>query len=108
MPNLSKTKVPMPAQAPEIRAHNFGEVALGYTPEQAMEEARRCLNCKAPACVGGCPVNIRIPDFIRAVAAGDFKAAYEIIFEANALPALSGTAFLIKRTVTFMQLTFLL
>ncbi len=90
MANLSKTKVPMPAQAPEIRAHNFREVALGYTPEQAMEEARRCLSCKAPACVGGCPVNIRIPAFIKEIAEGRFKEAYEIIFEANALPALSG------------------
>ena len=90
MKNLSKVKVPMPAQAPEVRAHNFREVALGYTPEMAVEEARRCLDCKEPACVGGCPVNIRIPDFIREIAAGNFKKAYEIIFDANALPALSG------------------
>ena len=90
MPNLSKTKVPMPAQAPEVRARNFREVALGYTPEMAAEEARRCLNCKHPACVEGCPVNIRIPDFIREIAAGNYKEAYEIIFGANALPALSG------------------
>ena len=90
MPNLSKTKVPMPAQAPEVRARNFREVALGYTPEMAAEEARRCLNCKHPTCVEGCPVNIRIPDFIREIAAGNYKEAYEIIFGAYALPALSG------------------
>ncbi len=90
MKNLSKIKTPMPAQAPEVRAHNFREVALGYSPEQAMEEARRCLDCKAPACVAGCPVNIRIPDFIREIAAGNFARAYEIISETNTLPALSG------------------
>ncbi len=90
MINPSKTKVPMPVQAPEARARNFREVALGYSPEQAMEEARRCLDCKAPTCVGGCPVNIRIPDFIRAIAAGDFRLAYEIISDTNTLPALSG------------------
>ena len=90
MKNLSKTKVPMPAQAPEVRAHNFCEVALGYTPEQAVEEAQRCLDCKVPACVGGCPVNIRIPEFIREIAAGNFARAYEIISDTNTLPALSG------------------
>ena len=90
MPNLSRTKLPMPSQAPEVRARNFREVALGYTPEMAVEEAQRCLNCKAPACVEGCPVNIRIPDFIREIAAGNFREAYEIVFGANALPALSG------------------
>ena len=90
MINLSQTKVPMPEQAPEVRAHNFREVALGYTPEQAVEEAERCLDCKNPSCIEGCPVNIRIPDFIREVAVGDFRKAYEIIADTNTLPALSG------------------
>ena len=62
MINLSNTKVPMPSQAPEVRARNFREVALGYTPAQAVEEAGRCLSCKNPTCIEGCPVNIRIPD----------------------------------------------
>ena len=90
MKNLSKTKIPMPSQAPEIRARNFREVALGYTPEMAVEEAQRCLDCRQPACVSGCPVNIRIPDFIREIAAGNYKRAYEIISDTNTLPALSG------------------
>ena len=90
MINLSKTKVPMPEQAPEVRARNFQEVALGYTPEQAMEEARRCLNCKNPTCIEGCPVNIRIPEFIREIVEGNFQRAYEIISDTNTLPALSG------------------
>ena len=90
MINLSKTKVPMPEQAPEIRARNFQEVALGYTPEQAVEEARRCLNCKNPTCIEGCPVNIRIPEFISEIVEGHFQRAYEIISDTNTLPALSG------------------
>ena len=90
MANMSKVKVPMPEQDPQVRAHNFKEVTLGYTAEQAVEEAGRCLNCKKPACVEGCPVNVRIPEFIAKVAEGDFKAAYEIITSTNALPALSG------------------
>ena len=80
----------MPEQAPNIRARNFKEVALGYTPEMAMEEAARCLRCKNPKCVEGCPVNVRIPEFIGKVADGDFKGAYEVITSTNALPALSG------------------
>ena len=80
----------MPEQDPDIRNHNFLEVALGYTPEMAIEEAQRCLGCKKPKCVEGCPVNIRIPEFIGKVASGDFAAAYEIITSTNALPALSG------------------
>ena len=90
MINLSNTKVPMPSQAPEVRARNFREVALGYTPAQAVEEAGRCLSCKNPTCIEGCPVNIRIPEFIREVAAGNFQKAYEIISDTNTLPALSG------------------
>ena len=90
MANMILTKTPMPEQDPKVRARNFKEVALGYTPEMAIEEAGRCLKCKKPACVGGCPVNVRIPEFIGKVQEGDFKAAYEIITSTNALPALSG------------------
>ena len=90
MANMTLVKTPMPEQDPKVRARNFKEVALGYTPEMAMEEAGRCLNCKNPKCVEGCPVNVRIPEFISKVAEGDFKAAYEIITSTNALPALSG------------------
>ena len=90
MANMTLTKTPMPEQDPQVRARNFKEVALGYTAEMAMEEAGRCLNCKNPKCVEGCPVNVRIPEFISKVAEGDFKAAYEIITSTNALPALSG------------------
>ena len=90
MPNMSLKKVPMPEQDPNVRNHNFQEVSLGYTKEMAMEEATRCLNCKNKPCVGGCPVNIHIPEFIAKVAEGDFKAAYEIISDTNALPGVSG------------------
>ena len=90
MANMTLVKTPMPEQDPQIRARNFKEVALGYTPEQAIEEANRCLGCKNPKCVEGCPVNVRIPEFIQKVQEGDFKAAYEIITSTNALPALSG------------------
>ncbi len=88
--NMTLTKTPMPEQDPKVRARNFKEVTLGYTPEMAMEEAARCLGCKKPKCVEGCPVNVRIPEFITKVKEGDFKAAYEIITSTNALPALSG------------------
>ncbi len=90
MANMAMVKTPMPEQDPQIRARNFAEVALGYTPEMAVEEAKRCLNCKNPACVAGCPVNVRIPEFIGKVAQGDFLAAYEMISSTNALPAISG------------------
>lgn len=90
MANMTLTKTPMPEQDPQVRARNFKEVALGYTAEMAIEEAGRCLNCKKPKCVEGCPVNVRIPEFIAKVKDGDFKAAYEIITSTNALPALSG------------------
>ena len=90
MANMTLVKTPMPEQDPKVRARNFQEVALGYTAEMAMEEAGRCLKCKNPKCVEGCPVNVRIPEFIAKVKEGDFKAAYEIITSTNALPALSG------------------
>jgi len=80
----------MPEQDPVVRAGNFEEVTLGYTPEQAMEEAKRCLCCKKPLCRNGCPVNVPIPGFIEKVAAGDFEAAYEILTTANLLPAVCG------------------
>ena len=90
MANMALTKVPMPEQDPQVRARNFKEVTLGYTAEMAIEEANRCLGCKNPKCVEGCPVNVRIPEFIKKVQEGDFQAAYEIITSTNALPALSG------------------
>ena len=90
MPNMSNKKVEMPSQEPEIRATNFKEVALGYTKEMAQEEAARCLNCKKPRCVEGCPVNVPIPHFIQEVVNGDFEKAYEIITTENALPAICG------------------
>ena len=90
MANMTMTKTPMPEQDPNVRNKNFKEVALGYTPEMAVEEAKRCLQCKKTLCVTGCPVNIRIPEFIGKVAEGDFAAAYEIITSTNSLPALSG------------------
>ena len=90
MANMTLVKTPMPEQDPQVRARNFKEVALGYTAEMAIEEAGRCLHCKNPKCVEGCPVNVRIPEFIAKVGEGDFKAAYEIITSTNALPALSG------------------
>ena len=90
MANMTLVKTPMPEQDPKVRARNFQEVALGYTAEMAIEEAGRCLKCKNPKCVEGCPVNVRIPEFIGKVQEGDFKAAYEIITSTNALPALSG------------------
>ena len=72
MPNMTLTKVPMPTQEPNVRNKNFDEVALGYTAEMAMEEATRCINCKNKPCMSGCPVCVRIPEFIAQVAAGNF------------------------------------
>jgi len=90
MPNMSLKKVPMPEQDPNLRNKNFLEVALGYTEEMAKEEAQRCLQCKHRPCVSGCPVNVKIPDFIKLVAEGDFEGAYRKIKETNALPAICG------------------
>ena len=90
MPNMSKEKHPMPSQAPEVRSQNFLEVALGYSEETAVEEARRCLDCKNPFCVTGCPVHIHIPEFIREVAAGHFEEAYQVINRDSSLPAVCG------------------
>lgn len=80
----------MPCQEPDVRNKNFNEVALGYSEADAITEAKRCLNCKHRPCVSGCPVNIKIPDFIKKVAEGDFSAAYEIIHEDSSLPAVCG------------------
>lgn len=90
MPNMSLYKIKMPEQDPNVRNKNFEEVTLGYTEEMAMEEAARCLNCKHKPCVSGCPVNVRIPEFIQKVAEGEFAQAYEIITSTNALPAICG------------------
>jgi len=80
----------MPVQDPKVRAHNFNEVALGYTAEIAIEEANRCLNCKNRPCVSGCPVNIQIPEFIAQVKEGNFEEAYKIINQNSSLPAVCG------------------
>ena len=80
----------MPCQPADVRARNFDEVALGYTKEMAMQEAARCLQCKNPRCVKGCPVEVPIRDFIGEVARGNFDAAYRIIKTTNSLPAVSG------------------
>lgn len=90
MPNMSPNKNPMPSQAPDIRNKNFSEVALGYSAETAIDEAKRCLNCKNMPCVSGCPVKIHIPAFIKEVAEGNFEKAYEIIAESSSLPAVCG------------------
>lgn len=87
---VNPKKHEMPTQAPEVRAHNFREVALGYTAEIAAEEAARCLNCKNRPCVNGCPVNINIPDFILQVRKGDYEEAYRIITRSSSLPAVCG------------------
>ena len=90
MPNMNPKKNPMPTQAPEVRAHNFSEVALGYTEEIALDEAQRCLNCKNSPCVSGCPVNIAIPDFIAKIREQDYEGAYRVITLSSSLPAVCG------------------
>ncbi len=89
-PNMTPTKNPMPTQTPEKRAKNFDEVAIGYSAEVAVDEALRCLGCKNMPCVSGCPVNIRIPEFIAKIKEGDFEGAYEIISATSSLPAVCG------------------
>ncbi len=90
MANMSLVKNPMPSQDPNVRNKNFDEVALGYTEEQALDEAQRCLNCKAKPCMTGCPVMVHIPEFIAEVAKGNFEEAYQIISHTSALPAVCG------------------
>ena len=90
MPNMSLKKNEMPSQAPEIRNKNFNEVALGYTEEQAVNEAERCLNCKNAPCMNGCPVQVKIPQFIAKIRERDFEGAYQVIAESSSLPAVCG------------------
>ena len=90
MPNMSLTKNAMPTQDAKVRAHNFDEVALGYTEEMALDEANRCLNCRNMPCVAGCPVKIHIPEFISKIKEGDFEGAYQVITKSSSLPAVCG------------------
>jgi len=90
MANMAPKKTPINELDPNIRNKNFEEVVTGYTKEEAIEEATRCLNCKHKPCVNGCPVNVPIPEFIQAVSAGEFEEAYQIITSENALPAICG------------------
>ncbi|NCC08663.1 MAG: NADPH-dependent glutamate synthase [Clostridia bacterium] len=90
MPNMTPKKCPMPVQDADIRNKNFAEVALGYTKEMAVDEAKRCLNCKNKPCVSGCPVQIDIPAFIGKVAEKDFEGAYAVLNASSALPAVCG------------------
>ena len=87
---IAPKKNEMPSQLPEVRAHNFDEVALGYTAGIAVEEAKRCLNCKNKPCVAGCPVNISIPDFITRIKQNDYEGAYQVITKSSSLPAVCG------------------
>lgn len=90
MADMSPKKNEMPSQEPKVRAHNFDEVALGYTEEIALKEASRCLNCKNMPCVSGCPVNVKIPNFIEKILNKDFEGAYSVISESSSLPAVCG------------------
>jgi glutamate synthase (NADPH/NADH) small chain len=87
---LNLNRVPIPKQTPEVRKRNFNEVALGYTDEQALEEASRCIACKKPGCKNGCPVNVEIPEFIKAIGAGDMPEAVRILKNRNSLPGICG------------------
>ena len=90
MANMSLKKNEMPSQDPNVRNQNFLEVALGYTEEQALDEAARCLNCKNPQCVSGCPVQVRIPEFIAKIVEKDYEGAYQVIHSTSSLPAVCG------------------
>lgn len=90
MPNMRPAKNPMPVQEPSVRAHNFEEVALGYTMELAKDEAERCLNCKKPLCVPGCPVRIDIPGFIAKIKEGDLKGSNDILLKSSSLSSICG------------------
>ena len=90
MPNMEPKRTPMPVQDAQVRSRNFDEVALGYTPEMAVNEAKRCLGCKNKPCVSACPVRINIPAFIERVAAEDFEGAYEVLARSTSLPAVCG------------------
>ena len=90
MPKIIPTRTPMAEQPPAERVRNFDEVPFGYTPEEAMAEAERCLLCKRPTCIDGCPVHINIVGFLELTAKGDFRAAINLIKESDALPAITG------------------
>jgi len=90
MANMIKTKTAIPEQPPEVRNKNFLEVSLGYTQELAQEEAARCIQCKNKPCIAGCPVMVKIPEFIQLVAEGKFEEAYQKVVETNSLPAVCG------------------
>ncbi len=90
MANMQANKTPITEQDAIVRAHNFKEVSLGYTAEEALNEAKRCLNCKNKPCVNGCPVGVRIPEFIEKIVDGDISSAYDIIKSTNGLPAVCG------------------
>ena len=90
LPNMKPNKNEMPMQDPKVRAHNFDEVATGYSEEIAIDEAKRCLNCKTMPCVAGCPVKIHIPEFIAKIKEGDFEGAYQVIAQSSSLPAVCG------------------
>jgi len=89
-PKLNLNRVPIPKQAPEVRKRNFNEVALGYPDEQALEEASRCIACKKPGCKDGCPVNVDIPEFIKAIGVGDMPEAVKVLKNRNSLPGICG------------------
>ncbi len=90
MPDMKQTRMPMPEQLPEVRNRNFKEVSLGYTEEMAVKEAQRCLNCKNKPCMSGCPVNVKIPEFVALIAERRFEEAYYKIRETSSLPAICG------------------
>ncbi|HVO36930.1 MAG TPA: hypothetical protein VMT01_02025, partial [Candidatus Acidoferrum sp.] len=89
-PKIRKEAIEMSKQKPEVRRKNFEEVALGYTEEQAKEEASRCLQCPKPQCVSGCPVEVSIPEFVKLLREGKYDEAIKKIKEKNALPAICG------------------
>ena len=90
MPNMQNEKTPVREQAPDIRNKNFLEVSLGYTSEEALNEAQRCLNCKNAPCMNGCPVNVKIPEFIQLLKENKIEDAYYKIKETSSLPAVCG------------------
>lgn len=90
MPKLNLNREEMPRQEPKVRSKNFNEVALGYSAEQALAEASRCIQCPKRPCTEGCPVNVDIPDFIKAVREGDMPEAVRILKSKNSLPGICG------------------
>ncbi|HWS27661.1 MAG TPA: hypothetical protein VN259_13960, partial [Xanthomonadales bacterium] len=88
--SIPQERTPMPEQAPEVRVHNFDEVACGYRLEDALNEAQRCLDCADQPCVRGCPVSIDIPNFIAKITQKHYNGAYDIITDTNLLPSICG------------------